>query len=428
MNDEYYSDKLVFQNINLNYFPNIRKGITLDLSLFPFYSYNKENRKIEKFKFLKNNNKNINCKFKLFIYLFHNDETEIKKINSIIEDLNKNKKIWEFFENVYVIFQIYKPDLILNLVTNEKINKYIFKDNSNQNNKIIYLFNSLKSYENEDNLINIFQNKQNNTNNNNNNKYNKDYFFILEQNNKIIKLKQLGIINETINYFLFKLKGIINNNFSIKEKQTNKQRKFKRMKDLLIFLSKLKKLDYIFDIYFNISINITINDDLTDVKLKKINSLTIAGEFIKKEYKYLLELINDIRQKNCTFNAIEIPTIDIDIDFTNMNCNKCKKMIPDNNFLYYCYICKIKYCVECVQQQLKNNGKEKYIDQKHNLIFFKTRDKNLFFNIEKSKLGNNKFAQINNDNDFDNKHNAECSGCQGNFLGSERYICLKCKK
>ena len=428
MNDEYYSDKLVFQNINLNYFPNIRKGITLDLSLFQFHTYNKEKRNIEKFKFLKNNNKNINCKFKLFIYLFHSDETEINKIDSIIENLNKNNnKIWEYFENIYVIFQIYKPEIILNLMTYEKINKYIFIDNSNQNNKIIFLFNSLKSYENEDNLINIFQNKQNN-NNSNNNKYNKDYFFILDQNNKIIKLKKLGLINETINYFLFKLKGNINNNFFIKEKQINKQKKLKKMKDLLIFISKLKKLDYIFDFNFNISINITINDDLTDIELKKINSLIIAGEFIKKEYKYLLELFNDIRQKNCTFNAIEIPTIDIDIDFTNMNCNKCKKIIQDNTFLYYCYICKIKYCIECVQQQLKNNGKEKYIDQKHNLIFFKTRDKSQFLNIEKSKLGNNKFAQINNDNDFDNKHNAECSGCQSNFYGTERYICLKCKR
>ena len=55
MNDEYYSDKLIFQSINLNYFPNIRKGIILDLSLFPFFSYNKENKKIEKFKFSENN-------------------------------------------------------------------------------------------------------------------------------------------------------------------------------------------------------------------------------------------------------------------------------------------------------------------------------------------------------------------------------------
>ena len=427
MNDEYYSDKLVFQNINLNIFPNIKKGITLDLSLFPFYTYNKEKRTIEKFKFLKNSNKNINCKFKLFIYVFHNDETEINKINSIIEDLNKNKNIWEYFENIYVIFQIYKPELILNLVTHEKINKYIFMDNSNQDNKIIFLFNSLKNYENEDNLINIFQNKQNN-NNNNNNKHNKDYFFIMDQNNKIVKLKKLGLINDTIYYFLFRLKGNINNSFAIREKKINKQNKLKKMKDLLFFISKLKKLDYIFDINFSISINITINDDLTDVKLKKINSLIVAGEFINKEHKYLLELFNDIRQKDCTFNAVEIPTIDIDIDFTNMNCNKCKKIIPDNNFLYYCYICKIKYCVECVQQQLKNSGKDKYIDEKHNLIFFKTRDKSQFLNLEKSKLGNNKFAKIINNNDFDNKHNAECSGCKGNFLGTERYICLKCKR
>ena len=200
------------------------------------------------------------------------------------------------------------------------------------------------------------------------------------------------------------------------------------MKELIYFISNLKNLNYFFDINFYISVIFSISDDLTEIKLKKINSVRVDGEFIKKEHKYLLDLFNCIRKKSCIFNAIEIQTLDIDIDFTNMKCNKCSKMIPNDVYLYYCYLCKKKYCFECVQEQLKNKGIEKYIDRKHNLIFFKTRDKKQFKEIDKSKLGKNKFVEIIDDNDFDNKHNATCCGCQGNFLGTERYICLKCKR
>ena len=100
---------------------------------------------------------------------------------------------------------------------------------------------------------------------------------------------------------------------------------------------------YIFDIEFDISLNICINDDLTDIKIKKINSLKINGEFCSKEYKYLKELYFPIRQLNCVFNIAELPTIDIDIDFSTMKCHKCEKEIPDDAYIYYCYTCKEKY-------------------------------------------------------------------------------------
>ena len=425
LRDEYYGTKNIFKNINLNFIPTIKKGINLDLSIFPFYSFNKENKKEDKFKFKLGNN--INNKFILCIYVIQTDDITINKIDKNIESLNKMKNIWDYFEKVYVIFQINTYEQISRLAGNNKINKYIFIDNNDQNNKIIYLFNILSIYELNDsneNLINIFLNKSNIK------EKGKEYFFILDQKNKIIKLKNLSDLSETLSYFLFNLKNDTKNNSYIpKEKEMNKKIKIIKMKELLYFISKLKNLDYIFNLDFKISMNISINDELTKIELKKINSITMNGKFFKKEYNYLMGLYNFIRQKNCNFNASEIPTIDIDIDFTKMVCDKCSTIIPEDIYLYYCYKCKTKYCYECVQKQLNNNkGKAKYIDKKHNLIFFKTRDKKQFLNIETSKLGQNKFAQCTNDNDFDNKHNAECFGCKGNFMGTERYICLKCRR
>ena len=167
VNDEYYLTKSIFQIVNLNFFPIIRKGINLDLSFFPIYSYNNKNKKINKYNFQINNN-NTGNKFILCLYVFQNDEIAINKIDKIIENLNLTYKIWEYFKNIYVFFQLKNDEQINRLVENEKIKKYI---DSNEN-KIVYLFNILKNYGKPNNMINIFEDK---------NKKDKDnYFFILD--------------------------------------------------------------------------------------------------------------------------------------------------------------------------------------------------------------------------------------------------------
>ncbi len=69
-------------------------------------------------------------------------------------------------------------------------------------------------------------------------------------------------------------------------------------------------------------------------------------------------------------------------------------------------------------------GKEKFIDPKHNLLFFKTRDKTRFINIEEHKLGTNSFTK---EKYFKNHHSASCDGCSSSFYDSPRYICISCK-
>ena len=114
-----------------------------------------------------------------------------------------------------------------------------------------------------------------------------------------------------------------------------------------------------------------------------------AESWRKKEYYYLENLLQLIKKKRekVTYALTKIETIDIDIDFSDMKCCKCSTIIGDDSFLYYCYICKTKYCINCVNNQLKNDGKDKYIDQKHNLVFFKTRNKQNLIDLDKIKFG-----------------------------------------
>ena len=425
-NDEYYKSKTMFKNIKINLFPKIKKGINLDLSLFPFYSFTKEgDRKVNISKVnldkTQDKDKEKDNKYTLCLYFFQNDKNSIKLIDEMIDKLN-TIEMWEFFKKIYVIFQVKNYEIIKSLSLNENINKYIYNEKSAKDNKIIYLFNVLSSYSEKDGnetVINLFENKEVIKN--------KEYFFILDCNNKIIKIKPLKKLSGTISYFLINLKDNKNKDI-FKEKEKKKIEKFKKAAEIIHFISKVKNLDYIFYIEFDISVNICINDELTDIKIKKINALNINGEFCTKEYKYLKELFLPIRQLSCIFNILELPTTDIDIDFSNMKCHKCKKEIPDDGFIYYCYTCEDKYCYACVQEQLKKKGINKYIDKKHNLLFFKTRDKKQFLKLDKSKLGKNRFAESKDDGDFDRRHSAECNGCHGDFSGTERYICLNCRK
>lgn len=134
----------------------------------------------------------------------------------MIENLNK-VEMWEFFKKIYVIFQVSNKEIIKSLSLNENINKYIYNEKSAKDNKIVYLFNCLSNYAEEDNnetVMNIFQTKKGNKNKN------KDYFFILDSNNKIIKLKPILNLSGTISYFLMNLKDNKNKDiFKEKEKK-----------------------------------------------------------------------------------------------------------------------------------------------------------------------------------------------------------------
>ncbi len=216
-----------------------------------------------------------------------------------------------------------------------------------------------------------------------------------------------------------------------KEKEKTENEIGLLVKQLINFITKVKKLDYAFYLEFNCSFSVSINEEYTDIKIKKINELIINGEFRIKEYQYLKNILSLIKEKSkkdiINYKLEEIPTVDIDVDFTEMKCLNCSTIIPDDKHFYYCYICKTKYCYECVQKQLKNEGKKKYIDQKHNLLFFKTKNLNNFKNIDKHKLGNNLFAETTSDDELGSRHSSICNGCRDTIRNMARYVCLNCR-
>ena len=118
--------------------------------------------------------------------------------------------------------------------------------------------------------------------------------------------------------------------------------------------------------------------------------------------------------------------MNINIDFSKeIKCKICKGIIPNEKECYYCFLCKEFYCYKCVNNNYETKfGKGKFIDPKHNLLFFKTRDKTNFMNIELHKLGTNSFVK---EFTFKYNHSASCDGCSSSFPNSPRYICISCK-
>jgi hypothetical protein len=354
----------------------------------------------------------------------------------ILENLNCIKNINDFFENVFIIINSKSKREIMQKIEDEALDDIIGKNNGDYKIEIKYIFNIDSFYninKDSEQVINIF-NCQSNLGEED------EFFLILDPHNKIISIKNdLELLIKKVSFFIFKLNKFINKNTTsnvdidlvnaLKEKESIKQKNIDKLKEILYFISKLKKLDYLFDLNFDISFNASLNEELTDIIIRRINLVKLEGEFRTKEYQYINKLLNsfDLQKDKIIVNLREIETVDIEIDFTDMKCTKCSKLIPEDKFLYYCYICKMKYCLECVHEKLKKKGKEKFIDQKHNLIFFKTRDKKQFICLDKSKIGNNKFAESTSDDQFVESHDVLCNGCRGNYFKTARYICINCR-
>ena len=413
INDEYYARKKIFDEINIEFMPSLIKHMTLDISIFQFYHYDINKSKIERYNIQLKKKPN---KFVLFIYITQCNAEILK----ILEDLKYIDNFFDYFENIYLICESKTEEEMMKIIKDENLNKYIInKDNNNDEKKVKFIFNLLSYYNcpnRNEKILNIFKD---------NNSFCPKYFFVLNQDNKIISLeKDINSLIAKISIFIMKLKRL--------DKENKKKEKYLLVKEIMNFISNVNKLNYLFDFEFNISFNASLNEECTDIIFEQLNSLNIKGEFLTKEYQYLQNLLALLKDKskneNIKYKLKEMSTIDIEVDFTDMKCFKCSKIIQEDKHLYYCYICKTKYCFECVHEQLKKKGKEKYLDLKHNLILFKTRNKNDFKNLDKKRFGKNKFSQCIQDNeDYSNSHDAICNGCRGNFNDMARYVCLHCR-
>ena len=432
--DEYYENN--YENVIINLYPRIKKNLIIDLSVFPFCSYENEKINYDIKAEIKNKMECKKNEYILCVYII-----DLKKIENdvfkIIENILELETFEQYFKSIFIIIQTENEKSLKKIVLNEKIKKYI---EPNEKNKFKILFNLSSNYLeteiNQNNSINIFQDREINFidfNQNLDEFKTKNYFFILDNKKQVVKIESISFMYKMIPLLLMEFSQNKKDEETLtyfeKEEKTKKEQlePIKALINYIINISKIN-LDYLFDIVFTVSLTLKPNDDLTDINLTKVNHITFDGKFFTKDYKYLEEIIDSIKLPTCKVS--EMPTIDIEIDFSDMKCEKCKNEIPEQDFIYYCYICKTKYCWKCVQNQLKNNkGRKKYIDEKHHLLFFKTRDKNKLLGIEKSKLGKNRFTQYN-DNQLIPWSKAMCNGCRNTLSQEniERYVCLSCRR
>ena len=192
------------------------------------------------------------------------------------------------------------------------------------------------------------------------------------------------------------------------------------------FINDLSNLDYIFDFNYKMNFSIKLIENNFCFQLEKIDKIEIGGSLRTEHYKIFKKFFDIINDEDFKCNLKEIKTINIDIDFNKeIKCKVCKGIIPQEKECYYCYICKDFYCYKCVKNNFETNfGKKKFIDPKHNLLFFKTRKIEHFYNIDQQKLGVNSFV---NSESFRSHHSASCDGCSSSFYNSQRFICITCK-
>ena len=400
-------------SIKVDFLPFIQSKMLIDFNFFNFFYYN--GKIFHKFIIKPNNDDDFkDNKSILFIY-FDGIENETKAFN-LENDLNKItsiKNIWKIFSYIYIIIPVSNKNKAIEIHNNLPI---FFKMKKDENFKVsvIYLSDDI----NDGAAINIFFNFYKTKN--------KNYFFILN-NNIVYKIKEYSIMLKELNNYI-DLVYFKNDPVQFKENQIYMQ----KMNDLKLFMfltnfiNDLSNLRYIFDFYYNINFSMILSDSNHKFKLDTIERVEIGGSLKTEEYNKFKKYFDNINNDNFIFKLKEIKTININIDFpANIYCKVCKNIIPNDKELYYCYFCKDFYCYKCVKDNFESkSGKEKFIDQKHNLLFFKNRNKNLFLNIEEHKLGKNTFTTIQS---FKSYHSASCDGCSSSFDGSPRYICITCK-
>ena len=400
-------------SIKVDFLPFIQSKMLIDFNFFNFFYYN--GKIFHKFIIKPNNDDDFkDNKSKLFIY-FDGIENETKAFN-LENDLNKItsiKNIWKIFSYIYIIIPVSNKNKAIEIHNNLPI---FFKMKKDENFKVsvIYLSDDI----NDGAAINIFFNFYKTKN--------KNYFFILN-NNIVYKIKEYSVMLKELNNYIDLVYGK-NDPVQFKENQIYMQ----KMNDLKLFMfltnfiNDLSNLRYIFDFYYNINFSMILSDSNHKFKLDTIERVEIGGSLKTEEYNKFKKYFDNINNDNFIFKLKEIKTININIDFpANIYCKVCKNIIPNDKELYYCYFCKDFYCYKCVKDNFESkSGKEKFIDQKHNLLFFKNRNKNLFLNIEEHKLGKNTFTTIQS---FKSYHSASCDGCSSSFDGSPRYICITCK-
>ena len=390
-----------FEKIKFNFIPKLEKGIKFDLSfldLYIFKHFEKEKIFDKKFFNTQDDNRDLLC---IYCRKLDGNKHKFKKIKVLIEKISEDVDFFKKIRKVLLIFEVKsKEDM------GEECDERLPFPITELNDKYFNLLFNIKKFDDENSPSQIFLDFHKR----------KTIYFILDKNNYIKRIKPFygyDSVMDDVNEFS-KL------DFTFKQEEYDK--KLDAFFQFFKFLKNIKEVKYNFYLSYNFELILTYDKIKNALLIKNIIFYRLNAEFLPDEYK-LLNTISEIMKPNNT-ELKEVKYAKIEVDFSSMSCIKCGYNFSSNEELFYCYVCNDKYCFKCVTEHLENNsGKDKFIDQKHNLLFFKTRDQKNFDKIEQYKLGKNTFVTSESLERF---KNVQCNGCRNKFSKSPRYICLSC--
>jgi hypothetical protein len=363
-----------FKEVTIHVYPKIRRNLRFNITSLT-YKVVKDNKVID-YKMEHENtnpdNKDILC---ICTFKLNGNKHKFEKILQLLEQFKQfEKEFFKYHRIAYIIFCIKEENSILEEY--EKFPDEIKKINENYD-KVRMIFYVSPQGESDDEIANMFAY----------NDLGKSFYFHMNSNHEIYKADNMlhsgDLIEDSINA-------------KNKEKEINKSPQQiinERNEAFYAFYNLIKNIkEYKYSLYMSFGFEICLRYDANlSLSISYVDFSHIFAELRTREYN-LIKKAADILKPEIT-ELEEIPTTDIPVDFSDMECFRCGKKIGNAEDFYYCYKCKYKYCATCVIDNYnKNKGKDKFIDQKHNLLYFKTRDLNSFKNIDIHKLGNDSFS------------------------------------
>ena len=402
--------------IYMHAYPMVRKNLSIDISTINFKEVKKNNLdstiELMDYKIKKFNPEDKKDNIFFISFKLNGKKHKFGKIEQLLEQFKQSdlSQFWDFINKAYFVFCVEEERLI-------KIEYDLFPDwlkkANEENEHAKFLFYIDPPGEDEKQVMNIFKMSE----------FEKDYYFLINSQNLVYKSDSMLCSGDIVE------NNIKKRNEEEKDKKENKiyseEDKNKALANFYDFVLNIKNYKYNFFFGYQFEVCLKFNEK-NNLYVSYVQFSHLIAEVKTKEYQ-ILKQIADIFKPDI-LELKEIETIDIPIDFKVNKCIKCKKDIPDKDEMYYCYKCKEKYCAKCVTDNFKNNkGLKRFIDPKHNLLYFKTRDLEQFKGIEKYKLGNDSFAKCQDETKL-GKHSFSCNGCEaGQNYTDPRYLCISCR-
>ena len=410
-NDKKADFEKLFKVQGINLFPKIRRNLRFNICLLN-YKIVKEGKVMDYKMEHENDNpdkKDILCVISLKL---NKKRHKLGKYTQMLEQFNEFKEFWDSHRIAYFIFVLNEEEDVL---TEYKLFPEAVRTTNEKYDKVRLIFYIKPKGEDEKEFFNIFENCD----------YGKNYYFHLNANHEVYRVDDMLCSGDIIENNIKRKKKLKEINEKNKDK-TKEQLDKERDEAFITYYTFLKNIkNYRYTLFTSFEFDVCLKMDKNfDLYVSYIDFSNMIGEYRTKEYNLIKACSEVLNPDNCELE--EFKTTDVNINFDNMICFRCQKEIttPD---LYYCYKCNTKYCRQCVRNNyLQSTGKAKFIDNKHNLLYFKTRDVNQFKNLDNHKLGKDLFAQCDNNSKLGD-HSATCNGCKGPFENSPRYICLHCR-